>query len=144
MKPSQKPEPDSIAPRLSSVTAEKPRILLVEDEPDVASLLRARLESNGYQVHVEELGRAALAHARGQRPDLVILDLMLPDIDGYTVSEGLRELYRSWSVPILMLTAKNEARDKLRGYGVGADAYLTKPFDAHDLLETVAHLIHGT
>jgi len=117
------------------------RILVVEDEKDVAGLLKARLEAGGYEVHVEELGREALADARLLRPDLVILDLMLPDMDGYAVSEELRALYRSWVLPILMLTARAQPRDKLRGYGAGADAYLTKPYDAAELLGTVARLL---
>lgn len=117
------------------------RILIVEDEPDVATLLKARLESNGYEVHVEEQGRAALQDARAIRPDLVILDLMLPDMDGYAVSERLRERYASWTVPILMLTARDHPKDKLRGYGAGADAYLTKPYDAQELLSTIEHLL---
>jgi two-component system OmpR family response regulator len=119
------------------------RILLVEDEPDVAGLLKARLESNGYQVHVEESGRAALDEVHVLQPDLVILDLMLPDMDGYTVSELLRERYRSWAIPILMLTARDQPRDKLRGYGSGGDAYLTKPYDAKELLGTIAQLLRG-
>jgi DNA-binding response OmpR family regulator len=120
---------------------EAKRILVVEDEEDVACLLEARLASNGYVVHLEELGERALEHARVNRPDLVILDLMLPDMDGYTVSEKLRALYHSWSLPIVMLTARDQARDKLRGYGVGADAYLTKPYEAQELLQTVAELL---
>jgi len=125
------------------IPPEAKKILVVEDEPDVASLLRARLESNGYEVEVVEYGREALKRAGSLRPDLVILDLMLPDIDGYTVSEQLRKLYHSWSVPILMLTAKDQSVDQLRGYGVGADAYMTKPYDARELLETVGHLLRN-
>ena len=117
------------------------RILVVEDEQDVAGLLQARLEANGYDVHVADQGQRALVEAHVNRPDLVILDIMLPDMDGYEVSEKLRALYHSWSVPIVMLTARDQARDKLRGYGVGADAYLTKPYEAHELLETLAELL---
>jgi two-component system OmpR family response regulator len=130
---------------------EAKRILVIEDEPDVAGLLKARLEANGYEVHLEDKGREALEDARALRPDLVILDLMLPDMDGYVVSETLRKHYRSWAipsgrlgswaVPILMLTARDQPRDKLRGYGAGADAYLTKPYDAQELLSTIAKLL---
>lgn len=132
--------PSPVSPRGAGARGSK-RILVVEDEPDVASLLQARLESNGYTVHVEALGRAALREAEVARPDLVILDLMLPDIDGFEVSEKLRDLYSSWSVPILMLTARDKPRDKLKGYGAGADAYLTKPYEARELLETVEYLL---
>jgi len=118
------------------------RILVIEDEEDVAGLLRARLASHGYEVHVEHAGRAGLRFAELTRPDLVILDLMLPDVDGFEVSEKLREHYSSWAVPILMLTARDQALDKLHGYGHGADAYMTKPYDAQELLGTVAELLN--
>ncbi|MBK7641616.1 MAG: response regulator [Planctomycetes bacterium] len=117
------------------------RILVVEDEPDVAGLLKARLESSGYVVEIEHEGRKAVEHAEVLRPDLVILDLMLPDIDGYAVSEHLRRVYHSCMVPILMLTAKSRATDKLYGFGAGADAYMTKPYDAAELLGTVEKLL---
>ncbi len=117
------------------------RILVVEDEKDVAGLLRARLEANGYGVHVEETGRDALKDAQATRPDLVILDLMLPDMNGYAVCEELRMRYSSWALPVLMLTAKDQPRDQLRGYSSGADAYLTKPYDAKELLSVIAELL---
>lgn len=120
---------------------ESKRILVIEDEEDVAGLLQARLTSGGYDVHVEREGLAGLRFAEWSRPDLVILDLMLPDMDGFEVSEKLREHYRSWAVPILMLTARDQPLDKLHGYGAGADAYLTKPYEAQELLGTVAELL---
>jgi two-component system, OmpR family, response regulator len=118
------------------------RILVVEDEQDVAALLRARLESVGYEVHVEGEGRKAVQLAEKLRPHLVILDLMLPDTDGYAVSEHLRRRFHSCMVPILMLTARSDALDKLEGFGSGADAYMTKPYDARDLLRTIEKLLH--
>jgi len=124
------------------VHRETKRILVVEDEQDVAGLLQARLEANGYEVHVEASGREALADVFELQPDLVILDLMLPDMDGYAVSARLRAMYRAWTMPILMLTARDQPRDKLRGYGAGADAYLTKPYEAGELLGAVARLLH--
>ena len=117
------------------------RILVVEDEADVASLLRARLKAQGFEVLIEPEGRTAIEVAQEFRPDLVILDLMLPDTDGYRVSEALRARMRSCMVPILMLTARTEAVDKLNGFGSGADAYLTKPYDARELLATVKRLL---
>ena len=117
------------------------RILVVEDEEEVAGLLKARLESNGYEVRVAERGRDALEAARADRPDLVVLDLMLPDMDGYAVSEQLRETYSSRVLPILMLTARHQPRDKLLGFGMGADAFLTKPFNPRELLSTIAELL---
>ena len=120
---------------------DRKRILVVEDERDVAGLLKARLEASGYDVQVETRGRDALAEARARRPDLVILDLMLPDLDGYAVSKSLRALYTSWEVRIVMLTALGLPQAKLYGYGAGADAYLTKPYDARELLGIVGDLL---
>jgi DNA-binding response OmpR family regulator len=120
---------------------ESKRILVIEDERDVARLIKARLESRGYEVLIQDKGRRALECAQAIRPDLVILDLMLPDVDGYAVSEELRRHYASWTLPILMLTARDQPRDKLRGYGAGADAYLTKPYDAQELLGIVTRLL---
>jgi len=117
------------------------RILVVEDEEEVAGLLKARLESNGYEVRLADRGRDALEAARADRPDLVVLDLMLPDIDGYAVSEQLRERYSSRALPILMLTARYQPRDKLLGFGMGADAFMTKPFNPRELLSTIAELL---
>ena len=123
------------------MVAESRRILVVEDEADVARLLYARLRSRGYEVLIADEGRSALASAQEFRPDLVILDLMLPDTDGYRVSEELRRRMSSCMVPILMLTARTEAADKLHGFSAGADAYLTKPYDAVELLATVRRLL---
>jgi two-component system OmpR family response regulator len=120
---------------------DKKRILVVEDERDVAGLLEARLEASGYDVRVETRGRDALAEASARRPDLVILDLMLPDLDGYAVSKGLRALYGPWEVRILMLTALGMPQAKLYGYAAGADAYLTKPYDAQELVGIVERLL---
>jgi len=123
------------------MTKTSKRILVIEDEEDVASLLRARLKAGGYEVHVEGRGQTGIAAAMELRPDLVILDLMLPDIDGCDVSENLRCHYASGRLPILMLTARDQPIDKLHGYGAGADAYLTKPYEAQELLATVAELL---
>ena len=117
------------------------KILVVEDEEKLARLLEQELTSAGYDVHVELRGQAALQHAVERQPDLVILDLRLPDLSGYQVCKELRRLYSSWSVPVLMLTAMDMPIDQLRGFATGADAYLVKPFDFQDLLETVALLL---
>lgn len=117
------------------------RILIVEERPDVASDLAAPLEARGYEVHVECEGREALVDASVLRPDLVILDLELPDMDGYQVSRRLRSLYRAWILPILMLIAPDQPLERLRSYGAGADACLPKPCDQGELLGTVERLL---
>ena len=120
------------------------RILVVEDEEAIARLLKSYLESVGFDVHSETSGAEALSYAAEHRPDLVILDLRLPDIDGYEVCKGLRRLYESWVVPIMMLTGLDTPLDKLRGFGLGADAYLTKPFEPPALLPTIEFLLGKT
>jgi len=116
-------------------------ILVVEDNRDTAQFLGLRLKSIGFQVHTEETGQAALNYAAEHRPDLVILDIRLPDINGYEVCKSLRRLYDLWTPPILMLTGLNEPVDKLRGFAHGADAYLTKPCNLAEIVKTVAFLL---
>ncbi|MBI4354824.1 MAG: response regulator [Candidatus Omnitrophica bacterium] len=123
-------------------TTHRKQILIVEDEVPLANLVKSRLESSGYEVHTETHGQAGLAYAADHRPDLVILDINLPDMNGNRVAQELRKLYHPWTLPILMLTINNKPIDQLRGFAHGADAYLTKPFDASELLKTV-NLLSG-
>lgn len=120
--------------------ASRKHILVVDDEEPLTRLVQSRLESVGYQVHVEFNGQGALNYASAQRPDVVVLDVNLPDINGYEVARELRKLYHPWALPILMLTVRDKPVDQLRGFAHGADAYLTKPFDSAQLVETVALL----
>jgi DNA-binding response OmpR family regulator len=115
------------------------RILVVEDNPDLAYGLRNNLEIEGYEVAVAADGAEGLAHARRSRPDLVILDLMLPGLDGFRVLRALREEGRD--VPVLILTARGEEADKVRGLRLGADDYVTKPFGVLELLARVEALL---
>ena len=103
-----------------------PRVLVVEDNPDLAFGLRNNLEIEGYEVEVATDGPVGLEKARGLRPDLVILDLMLPGLDGYRVLRTLRS--EGCEVPVLILTARGEESDKVMGFRHGADDYVTKPF----------------
>ncbi|MBI3312089.1 MAG: response regulator [Candidatus Omnitrophica bacterium] len=119
----------------------KARILVVEDEQPTARLLRWQLEECGYAVQVAECGSRALSYADAYRPDLVILDVQLPDIHGYQVCEELRRRYHPWVVPILMLAGTAQPIDQLRGFAHGADAYMTKPFEFPELLRTVSLLL---
>jgi len=117
---------------------DKTKLLIVEDEPTLLETLKYSLEQQGYEVVTASDGVQALATARTEKPGLVILDLMLPGLDGIEVCRILRQ---EMSLPILMLTAKDEEVDKIVGLEVGADDYLTKPFSMRELLARVrAHL----
>lgn len=120
------------------------RILIVDDEPAAAKLLRLLLESSGYEVSVADCGMTALRYAADQRLDLVILDLRLPDLPGYQVCRDLRKLSAPWEIPIVMLTAMDRPIDQLRGFAYGADAYMTKPYDSTELLQTISLLLGQT
>lgn len=113
-------------------------ILVVEDEEAIAEAVRVRLASEGYRVRVAHDGPQALRATADERPDLVVLDLMLPGMDGLEVC---REIQRDAWVPVLMLTARTEEADKVAGFAVGADDYLTKPFSMRELTARVRAII---
>jgi DNA-binding response OmpR family regulator len=118
------------------------KILVVEDNPDLAFGLRNNLEIEGYDVSVAEDGPTGLERVRTINPELVILDLMLPGLDGYRVLKTLREEHHQ--MPVLILTARGEEADKVRGFRLGADDYVTKPFGVVELMARVdAHLRRG-
>jgi DNA-binding response OmpR family regulator len=112
--------------------AAKKTILIIEDEPHIVMGLRDALEFEGFAVISAGKGKDGIALARGDNPDAVILDLMLPDINGYAVCEELRRV--SPFVPIIMLTARSQETDKIRGLDAGADDYVTKPFSVNELI----------
>jgi DNA-binding response OmpR family regulator len=114
------------------------RILIVDDEPTLVATLKYNLEREGYQVLTAADGESGLSLARSNRPDLIVLDLMLPVIDGFEVCRILR---REMTVPILMLTAKTDEVDKVVGLELGADDYVTKPFSMRELLARVRALL---
>ena len=114
------------------------RILIIEDEAENAELERDYLCINGYDVVIESRGNTGLAKAMGESFDLIILDLMLPGIDGFEICRKIRE---SQNIPILLVSAKKNDVDKIRGLGLGADDYITKPFSPSELVARVkAHL----
>lgn len=117
------------------------RILIVDDDETLATLLAARLRSSGFEVEIQLNGLSALQAASLRHPDLVILDLQLPDRSGFDVCKDLRRLFHPWDVPIVMLTAVDQPLAQLKGFACGADAYLTKPCDSTELLKTVAMLL---
>ncbi len=118
------------------------RVLVIEDSSDLAEGLRFNLELEGYSVKVAEDGNTGLAAAREWEPDLVILDLMLPGIDGYQVLRSMRADGRQ--TPVLILSARGEESDKVRGFQLDADQYVTKPFGLIELLERVKSLLRRT
>ena len=113
------------------------KILVVDDEVDLVETIRFPLEAEGYTVLVSGNGEDALNQARKENPDLILLDLMLPKLDGYKICRLLKFDTRYKHIPILMLTAKTQEKDKILGMGTGADEYITKPFDIDELLEKV-------
>jgi DNA-binding response OmpR family regulator len=118
------------------------RILVIEDNADLAFGLRNNLEIEGYEVNVASDGAAGIARTRELLPDLVILDLMLPKLDGFRVLRVLREV--GFEAPVLILTARGEEADKVKGLKLGADDYVTKPFGVLELLARVEALLRRT
>lgn len=115
------------------------RILLVEDEESIRNVVRLNLELEGYEVVSTGNGKKALEYTRSQHFDLLLLDVMLPDLDGFTITEQVR--LSNAEVPILLLTAKDMAQDRVTGLKKGADDYLTKPFNLEELLLRVSNLL---
>jgi DNA-binding response OmpR family regulator len=113
------------------------KILVVDDEVDLVETVRFPLEMEGFDVLVSYNGEDALNQARKEKPDLIILDLMLPKLDGYKVCRLLKFDERYKHIPILMLTAKTQEKDKVLGKETGADEYITKPFEMDYLMEKV-------
>ena len=118
------------------------RILIVEDNEDLAFGLRRTLEAQGYQVQVAGDGELAVQFSRSLKPDLVILDLMLPGIDGFAVLSTMRR--EGMDSPVLILSAKGEETDKVHGLSIGADDFVTKPFGLSELLARVTALLRRT
>ncbi len=119
-------------------TTEFARILLVDDNPEIREILRVLLSAEGFSVEEAGNGQAALAKVRAAPFDLIILDVMMPGADGYTVCEGIRT---ESNAPILFLSAKSQEGDKLRGFSSGGDDYLSKPFSSAELIGRVKALL---
>lgn len=117
------------------------KVLIIEDEEDILALIHYNLTREGYQPTGAMTGEEGLAAARNQRPELILLDLMLPGIDGIEVCRRLRAAPETADVPIIMLTAKGEEADIIRGLEVGADDYMTKPFGSHVLLARIKSVL---
>jgi phosphate regulon transcriptional regulator PhoB len=120
------------------------RVLIAEDEPDIRDLLAFHLERDGYEVARARTGAEALRQVRDRRPDLLILDLMLPEIDGLEVCRRLRQQTETSQLPIVMLTAKGDEVDRIVGLEVGADDYIVKPFSPKEVLARVRAVLRRT
>jgi DNA-binding response OmpR family regulator len=114
-----------------------PRILIVDDEPDLRAVLRFGLEADGFEVLEAADGEEGLRAAREQRPDLMVLDLMLPKLDGYQVCRSLKFDERFRRMPIVILSARSGEHDRQLALSMGADAYVTKPYDMLGLVAVI-------
>ena len=117
------------------------RILVVDDEPDITALVAYHLARAGYRVSTATTGPDALRAAREERPDIVVLDLMLPGVSGYEVLRELRQRAETRDVGVILLTSRREETDRIKGFSLGADDYLTKPFSPQELTLRVAALL---
>ncbi|MDX9993264.1 MAG: response regulator [Anaerolineales bacterium] len=123
---------------------EKSKILIVEDDLDVADMLNAYFRVQGYEVFTVNWGEDGVRAALTARPDLIILDIRLPDIDGYEVARRLRSDRKTNAIPIIFLTEKRDRSDRLHGLELGADDYITKPFDVQELRLRVRNSLRRT
>jgi len=121
---------------------EQSRILIVEDEESLLKLESILLSTRGYKVTGVSDGLAALKEIEQNSPDLILLDIMMPGIDGFEVCRRVKENPLTRSIPVVMLTAKKSFADQARGVEVGADAYLTKPFKSGKIIEIIEGLLH--
>jgi len=119
----------------------KKRILIVDDEQEMVKAMQIRLEHEGYEVLVATDGQEALDKARSQMPDLILMDIMLPKLDGYKVCRFLKFDAKYKNIPIIILTAKVQSSDEEIGLQVGADAYITKPFERGVVISKIKELL---
>jgi DNA-binding response OmpR family regulator len=118
-----------------------PRILIVDDEVQLITMVQMRLEANGYEVITANDGEAGLQKAKTENPDLIMLDVMMPKMDGYKVCGLLKNDTRYSKIPVVLFTARAQQGDKEVGTEVGADAYITKPFEPPVLLAKIKELL---
>lgn len=122
---------------------EKKKILLVDDEKDLVEIIKIRLEHSGYEIVAAYDGQEALDKARNEKPDLIILDLMLPKINGYQVCSMLKLDRKYKDMPVIIFTARAQESDEKLALECGASAYITKPFDLQILLDKITELLKG-
>ena len=122
----------------------KETILVIEDEKNIAELVKYNLEQEGFRVLTATKGDSGLDQARKSKPALIVLDLMLPEIDGVEICKILKQDYKTASIPIIMLTAKSQEADKVLGLELGADDYITKPFSPRELVARIKAVLRRT
>ncbi len=121
----------------------KPRVLIVDDDPVILRLLQVNFRLEDYEVDTASRGDEALAKAKGNRPDIVVLDVMMPGIDGWEVCRQLKEDPNLRDVPVIFLSARAQDEDQQRGYALGVVEYVTKPFDPAQLVDIVRRTLAG-
>ena len=119
------------------------KVLIVDDEKDLVDMLKLRIEAMGYEVYSAFDGQEGLAKAREIKPDLIVLDIMMPKMNGYEVCRFLKFDDEFKDIPIIMLTARGQEADKQLGEEVGADEYITKPFDSNELVEKIKSILEA-
>lgn len=120
------------------------KILIADDDPVILKLLQVNLEMEGYDVVMAEDGQAAVQQANTAKPDLIILDIMMPKMDGLSVRQALLETPDLKDTPVIFLSARAQLTDIQKGYAAGVTEYVTKPFDPNDLLELIEQVLAGT
>jgi DNA-binding response OmpR family regulator len=126
---------------MSNTSKSRQRILVVDDEPRMIHFIRLNLEHDGFEVSEADSGVTALEQLRDQLPDLILLDVMMPELNGFETLKMIREIS---TVPVIMLTAKGEEEDRVRGLELGADDYITKPFSPRELVSRVRAVLRRT
>lgn len=119
------------------------KVLVCDDERHIVRLIQVNLEKEGYQVVTAYDGKEGLEKVKSEKPDLLVLDVMMPYMDGFEVLKNLRRDTETESLPVIMLTAKAQDKDVFEGYHYGADMYLTKPFNPRELISFVKRIVQG-
>ncbi len=126
----------------SQPPARKSTIMVVDDEPELVTIVSLMLEKRGFNVRCAYSGQELFAGLEEQKPDLIILDIMMPEMDGLEVLRRLKSAPETSSIPVMMLTARDQPEDILRGYKTGADFYIPKPFTKHQLLDGINSILN--
>ena len=134
----------TIQKRIEALTDDRQKILIVDDEPDALLATQRALEADGYNVIVARSGTEALSRMEELIPDAILLDVMMPDMDGFEVCRRLKDNERFEHIPVIMLTAKGQTDDKVEGIELGADDYITKPFELRELKARIKMVLRRT